>query len=377
MPGFECINHEEAEAVSKVFEEGGVLFAHGFDNRRKKYHVREFEKEASFYFKSKYCLAVNSGTAAIKCALKALGVKKDDEVITQGFNFIATIEAILDCGAIPIICNIDNNLHLDINDCQSKITKNTKAIICVHMLGMGGPVKELKALSKKNNIPVIEDACEAVGAMHENKFFGTLFDIGVFSFDHGKNITCGEGGMVLTNNEKIYKFIASYSDHGHALEKNIPRGQDKAIMPGFNYRMTELQAAVGKVQLTKLEKIIQEHSLRYSILENKLSKKFQIRKEIKGNKGSEDTFIITDLKTTLQKEFLTKLKNHNIGTKNLPDAMRWHCSNFWSHALEKNQINNSQKTYKTLQNCIAIPILISIPKENYLKLAEDLSTISC
>ena len=129
---------------------------------------------------------MSSGTAAIKCALKALRVKKDDEVITQGFNFIATVEAIIDCGAIPIICNVDKNLHLDINDCESKITNKTKAIICVHMLGKGGPVQELKALSKKYKIPVIEDACEAVGGMHGTEYFGTLFDIGVFSFDHGK-----------------------------------------------------------------------------------------------------------------------------------------------------------------------------------------------
>ena len=131
------------------------------------------------------------------------------------------------------------------------------------------------------------------------------------------------------------------------------------------------------MQLSKLEKIIREHSLKYLILENKLSKKFQIRKELKGNKGSEDTFIILDLNNQEQKEILIKLKNHNIGTKNLHDAMRWQCSNFWDHALEKDQIENSQKNYKTLQNCIAIPILISVPKEVYLKLAEDINNISC
>ena len=183
--------------------------------------------------------------------------------------------------------------------------------------------------------------------------------------------------MILTNDENHYKFIASYSDHGHALEKNIPRGQDEAIMPGFNYRMTELQAAVGKAQLKKLEKIIKEHSNRYNVLKNNLHKNFQTRKDLKNNKGSEDTFIITDLNSKDQKEILIRLKNHNIGTKNLPDAMRWHCSNFWAHALDKNQIKNSQKTFKTLQNCIAIPILISISEDRYLKLTEDLNSIFC
>ena len=101
MPGYELINHKEKNAVNKLFKEGGILFAHGFDNLRKKYHVREFEKECSKYFKTRNCLAVTSGTAAIKIGLKALGVKRGDEVITQAFNFVATIEAILDIGAKP------------------------------------------------------------------------------------------------------------------------------------------------------------------------------------------------------------------------------------------------------------------------------------
>ena len=99
MPGFELIGREEKEAVIEVFEEGGILFAHGFDALRKKFHVREFEAACEAYFKSKYCMALSSGTAGIKCALKALGVKPGDEVITQSFNFVGTVEAILDCGA--------------------------------------------------------------------------------------------------------------------------------------------------------------------------------------------------------------------------------------------------------------------------------------
>ena len=236
MPGFELIGKEEATAVAEIFNEGGILFAHGFDSLRKKYHVREFEAKSSEYFKVKYSRAVSSGTAGLKCALKAVGVKDGDEVITQSFNFIATIEAIVDCGAKPVICDIDENLHLSIDNLKKKITKETKAIIVVHMLGMGGQIDEIVDIGKKYNLPIIEDNCEAIGAKFKDNYLGTIGDIGVMSFDHGKMIACGEGGMILTNNKKYAEFVSQYSDHGHENNPNLPRGKDNRIMPGFNYR---------------------------------------------------------------------------------------------------------------------------------------------
>ena len=154
----------------------------GFDNFRKHYHVREFEDSCSKYFGSQYTNTLSSGTASIKCALKALGVQPGDEVITQSFNFIATIEAILDCGATPVICSIDSNLHLDVDDCLSRITSRTKCVIIVHMLGMAGPVHQLKnALDLRSPpLPLVEDACESVGAMIGTSHSGTVGDIGVF-----------------------------------------------------------------------------------------------------------------------------------------------------------------------------------------------------
>ena len=123
MPGFEWIDKSEEKAVKKVFQEGGVLMAHGFEKLRKNFYVRTFEAKAKKYFQSKNCLAVTSGTAAIKIALKSLNIKNGDEVITQSFNFIATIEAILDCGAKPIIANVDESLNLDVNSLKKLITK--------------------------------------------------------------------------------------------------------------------------------------------------------------------------------------------------------------------------------------------------------------
>lgn len=120
MPGFEIIDKKEKRGVSNLFDEGGILFAHGFENLRKKFHIREFEKNFSKKMKCKYSLAVTSGTAAIKIGLKALGVKSGDEVITQSFNFIATIEAILDIGAKPIMINVNENLNMDLSELKKK-----------------------------------------------------------------------------------------------------------------------------------------------------------------------------------------------------------------------------------------------------------------
>ena len=172
MPGFEIIDKKEKKAVNKIFEEGGILFAHGFDKIRKKFHVREFEKKFSKKFKCKYALSVTSGTAAIKIALKALGVKAGDEVITQGFNFIATVEAILDIGAKPIITNIDDTLNMDLKDLKKLVTSKTKVIIPVHMLGVSCKNDQIFNIAKKRRVKILEDNCESVGGKYKKNFWG-------------------------------------------------------------------------------------------------------------------------------------------------------------------------------------------------------------
>ena len=210
MPGFETIGKEEKKALNQLFEEGGILFAHGFEKLRKKYHVRDFESKFASFMNAKYGLAVTSGTSAIKIGLKALGVKPGDHVITQSFNFIATVEAILDCGAKPIIVNIDDTLNMCVDDLKKKITKKTKVIIPVHMLGVSVEFDQIQNIAKKNNIKILEDNCETLMGKYKNKYLGTLGDVGVLSLDFGKFITSGEGGIILTNNKKIEKYCREY-----------------------------------------------------------------------------------------------------------------------------------------------------------------------
>ena len=372
MPGFEIIDHKEKKELNKIFNNGGVLFAHGFEKIRKNFYVREFEKAFGRKLKSKYNLAVSSGTAAIKIGLKALGVKRGDEVITQSFNFIATIEAILDIGAIPRIVNVDKSLNMDPKEIKPLINKKTKVILPVHMLGVSAEIKKIIQIAKKNKIKVLEDNCESIGAKFSKKYLGTLADIGVFSFDFGKTITTGEGGMIATNNKKSDKYSREYHNHGHENNSRLPRGRDTKTIFGFNYRMTEMQAAVGKVQLKKLTFILKNNKSRFISLKSNISKSFDIRQEPKNSISSYDTFIFFEKNKIIRKKIINFLKKSGFGTKNLPDAIEWHCSAYWDHALPAKEIKKSFKTKEILKNAISIPIWLRKTTKDYEILGKKL-----
>ena len=374
MPGFELIGLKEKKALTKLIDDGGILFAHGFDNIRKNYHVREFEKEISKKFKSKYCLAVSSGTSAIKIGLKALDVKPGDEVITQSFNFIATIEAILDCGAKPVLVNIDKSLNMCPEELKKKISKKTKVIIPVHMLGVSCKNDQIFNIAKKRRVKILEDNCESVGGKYKKKYLGTLGDIGVFSLDFGKFITTGEGGLLLTDNKKYHKFMKEYHDHGHENNPKLPRGEDTKTIYGFNYRMTEMQAVIGKEQLKRVNFILKENFKRFEILKRNLSKAFELREVPKKSLSNYDTFIFF-VKKNEKKKILKLIKDSNFGTKNLPDAIKWHCSYYWDHIFKKRDIESSRKTLNILKGSIAIPISLKKSLKDYEKLAKNILSV--
>ena len=375
MPGFEIIGKEEKRAVNKVFSEGGVLFAHGFEALRKNFHIRQFEKIFCKRFNCRHSLAVSSGTASIKIALKAMGVKPGDEVITQAFNFIATVEAIVDVGAIPIIANVDDSLNMSVEDTEKLITSKTKVILPVHMLGVPAEMNSLMQLAKNKKIKVLEDNCESVGAKYNGKFLGTIGHAGALSFDFGKVITTGEGGMIITNDYKIDKYCREYHDHGHENNPKLPRGKDTRKIYGFNYRMTELQGAIGKVQLNKLNFIIKENKKRYNALLKGLNNKFLLRKIPKGSNIIYDTLILIVKNKNLRNKIVNHLKSKGFGTKNLPDAIEWHCSAYWNHILSKKQVSRSKKTKEKLKTAIAIPVWLKKSLNDYLQLGKSLKNI--
>src|SRR6267143_917649 len=258
MPGYELIDEQERLAVNEVFDRGGVLFSVGFDALRQNvFRVREFESAFGRRFETKFAHAVSSGTAAIKVALKALGVGRGDEVITQCFTFVATVEAILESGATPVITEVDETLTMDPEDLAARIGPKTRAIMPVHMLGAPAGMSQIMEIARAHDLLVLEDTAQACGGTFQGKYLGTLGNVGMFSFDFGKVMTTGEGGMLTTNNHDVHLMAKEYSDHGHQNNPAFPRGSDTRRIHGFNYRMTELAGAIGLVQLGKLESALQ------------------------------------------------------------------------------------------------------------------------
>ncbi len=376
MPGFELIGQEERDALNELMDEGGVMFAHGFGPMRKRYHVREFEQEFRDYLGADEALCVSSGTAAIKVALKALGVGHGDEVITQCFNFIATVEAIVDCGATPVIAGSDDTLNMDPAQIEALITAKTRAIMPVHMLGVPARMNEILSIAKKHGLPVIEDACEAVGAKYDGQFAGTLGDAGVFSFDFGKTITTGEGGLVILQNEDMAVKARQYHDHGHMNLPDLPRGLDRAGITGFNYRMSELNAVVGKAQLKKLDFIVEESGKRYAALnEGVTSGAFAKRVVPAEAQPAFDTVIFEINDETTRDKAIALLGEKGFGTKNLPDAMNWHCSVFWDHMGFDTRTPAAMDTLALLERQVAIPVVLGRPVEDYADLAHALNAL--
>jgi len=377
MPGFELIGQEERDALNALMDEGGVFFAHGFDAKRKRYHVRELEADFREFLSCHDALCVSSGTAAIKVALKALGVGFGDEVITQGFNFIADFEAIIDCGATPVVAGSDDTLNMDPAQLEGLITDKTKAIMPVHMLGVPARLDEIFAIAARHNIPVIEDACEAIGAKYNGRYAGTLGAAGVFSFDYGKAITTGEGGLVILNDEKMAVTARQYHDHGHMNLPDIPRGLDRAGVAGFNYRMSELNAVVGKVQLKKLEYIVAESGKRYKTLDQGITSSVYKKRAVpEGAEPAYDTYIVEVADAQIREHAIQLLGDMGFGTKNLPDAMNWHCSVFWDHMGFDTKTQAQLDTLALLERQIAIPVMLGKSVDEFAELALALNGLT-
>jgi len=369
MPGFELIGEEERAAVNELFDDGGILFAHGFDAiRNNRFRVREFEEQFADYLGVKYAQAVSSGTAALKVALIALGVKPGDEVITQAFTFVATAEAILAVGAKPVFVNINDTLNMDSDELENAITKKTKAIIPVHMLGVATEQDKIHAIAKKHNLAVLDDACESLGAEWNGSKLGGQASISAWSFDAGKTVIAGEGGMVTTNDEELYLLAREYHDHGHMYNQSLPRGRDTHRIYGFNYRMTELQAAVAMTQLTKLDYIVSQNRKNYEILSQHLLeiKGLEFRRIPKQCNPLDDTLILMFSNKKLADKCVAILAENGFGTKNVPDAIEWHFAKYWDHMCDglglthEELIHNLNPSSKILERCVALPIMVKV-----------------
>ncbi len=237
------LDGNELKYITSAVKSGWISAAGSF--------VEEFEKKFAEYCGVKYAVSVTTGTAAIHLALIAAGVKENDEVIIPCFTMIATAFAVCYTGAMPVFVDADvNTWNIDVDKIEEKITKKTKAIIPVHIFGLPCDMDKIRRIARKYNLIIIEDAAEAHGAEYRCKRVGAFSDISAFSFFANKNLTTGEGGMVVTNKKKLYDKIKYYKNMCYTLNK--PRDYVHNDI-GFNYRMTNLQAAIGLAQTEKAD----------------------------------------------------------------------------------------------------------------------------
>jgi 8-amino-3,8-dideoxy-alpha-D-manno-octulosonate transaminase len=375
MGGAELIGKEEREAVSEVVDRG-VLFRYGFNEKRKNiFRVLEFEAEFCRYVGCSYALGVASGSAALRVALAALGIQRGDEVITQSFTFVATIEAILEAGGVPVITEVDKSLNLDPRDLEAKITDKTRAIIPVHMLGVPARMDEIMAVARKKNIPVLEDSCQACGSSYRGKKTGAIGAMGTYSFDYVKTLTTGEGGMVTTNDKRLYDRATYYHDHGHEHNPELPRGEDSHSITGFNYRMNEIQGAVGKVQLARLDFVLAEQRKNKAEIKKAIGEipgvEFRDLPDPAGDGGDTLAFFLPEAKAA--KAFNDFLAKEKIDTKILPSAMNWHFVGKWNHIIQYCRPYRTDawpKSEALLKRAIALPISVRMSGEQIRRIID-------
>lgn len=293
------IGEEEKKAVMEVLNSG--VLAQGPK-------TKEFEEKFAAYCDSKFGIAVNSGTAAIHTALYAAGIKRGDEVITSPFTFVASANPIIMQGAKPIFTDIEENtFNLDPKKIEEKITPKTKAIVVIDLYGQVFDVEPIKKIAKRYNLRIIEDACQAVGAELNNKKSGKFGDMGCFSFYATKNMMTGEGGMITTDNEEFAELCRRFRHHGQS-EKTKYEYYDL----GYNYRMMDLQAAMGIEQLKRVEDFTNKRISNA----NKLTAGLSMIKQVKVpfvRYGTKHVFHQYTIRAERRDELMVYLKENGVG----------------------------------------------------------------
>jgi 8-amino-3,8-dideoxy-alpha-D-manno-octulosonate transaminase len=349
MPGFELFGEEERKEVNEVLETG-ILMRYGFDGPRKGiWKAKELEKAITEVFGCQYAQLTSSGTSALTTAMAALGIGAGDEVIMPAFTFVASFEAVLSVGAIPVLVDIDETLTLKPDAVRTAITAKTKCIMPVHMCGSPADVGALQEICREHKLILLEDACQSIGAKYKGRSLGTIGDAGTFSFDFVKTITCAEGGVVMTNSEDIYIKSDGYTDHGHD-HKGVDRGADLHPFIGYNYRISELHAAVGLAQIRKLDTFLDMQKKNCSALRAQLATVPEISFRAVPEGGEDScTFLSWFLPTEeITKAVVAEMKEQGI----LPGNFYWYINNWhyiskWDHlkqATTLHNINDEQKS---------------------------------
>jgi 8-amino-3,8-dideoxy-alpha-D-manno-octulosonate transaminase len=342
MPGFEFFGKEEIKEVNDVLETG-IMMRYGFDGPRKGiWKAKELEAAICETFGSKHAQLVSSGTAALTTAMSALGIGYGDEVILPSFTFVASFEAVLSVGAIPVFVDVDDTLTLDPEAVRNAITAKTKCIMPVHMCGSMADMDALQAICNERHLILLEDACQSIGGTYKGKKLGTIGDAGTFSFDFVKTITCAEGGVVMTNREDVFISSDGYTDHGHD-HKGTDRGADLHPFIGYNFRISELHAAVGLAQIKKLDTFLAIQKKNHTALKNALAQIPEVSfRRIPDESGDSCSFLSWFLPTEeAAKAVVAELKAQNILAGNFYWFVNnWHYISKWDHLKNAVTLNS-------------------------------------
>jgi 8-amino-3,8-dideoxy-alpha-D-manno-octulosonate transaminase len=391
MPGFEFFGEEERKEVNDVLNTG-ILMRYGFDAARKGiWKSRELEQAICTRLHSGYAQLTSSGTSALTTALAALGIGAGDEVIMPSFTFVASFEAVLSVGAIPVLVDIDQSLTMDPVSVRKAITSATKCIMPVHMCGSMADMDLILEICRDHKLLLLEDACQSIGASYKGKFLGTIGDAGTLSFDFVKTVTCAEGGAVLTNNKEIYTNSDGYTDHGHDHVGN-DRGAEQHPFIGYNFRISELHAAVGLAQFRKLDNFLSIQKKNHQYLQSELAKIPEIKfRTIPDPAGDSHTFLSWFMPSReLTEAVVSEMKNQQIFAGNFYwFEHNWHYIGKWDHLKTEKTLNklnpdqsvalktiytqNFSKSNELMSRCISTAIGLSWTDEQLKEKTAKLS----
>ena len=347
MPGFELFGDRERKQVNDVLD-SGVLMRYGFDGMRNgHWKAKELEQALEKRMQVNHAQLVSSGTAALTVALACAKVGEGDEVILPTFTFVASFEAVLSVGAVPILVDVDDTLTLDPIAVEKAVTDKTKVVMPVHMCGSMADLAPLKRICEKHELILLEDACQAIGGSYEDKPLGSYGDLGCFSFDYVKTITCGEGGAVITNNNEYYKRADQYSDHGHDHIGKDRGAEDHPIL-GYNYRISELHAAVGLAQIERLDDFIAIQKKNYTIIRSALENIPGVSFRRVPEHGIENySFLSFFLPTEdLTKKAIKTFAENGVDTCFYWFDNNWHYYRKWDHLKDLKGLNRFSKEIK-------------------------------
>jgi len=336
MPGFELFGDAERKEVNDVLE-SGVLMRYGFDGARNgHWKAKELEQELQDNLGVKHAQLTSSGTTALNVALAVLGVGAGDEVIMPTFTFVASFESILAAGATPILVEIDDTLTLDPKAVEAAITPNTKVVMPVHMCGSMADLDALKDICDRHNLILLEDACQAIGASYKGKKLGTIGDAGCFSFDYVKTITCGEGGAMVTNDPNLAVNADHYTDHGHDHVGN-DRGAESHPFLGYNFRISELNAAVGLAQVRRLDGFVATQRKNKKVLKDALKTIPEVSfRRIPDEAGDSAGFLSFFMPTkALTDKVVKAFKEHGVDAYWNYFENDWHYVRKWNHLKDQ------------------------------------------